>query len=99
MPELPAAASSHERLRAAVAADRHRIAAGDRPTYHVLWAPANDGSIDVTVRELPLIHQYVPDEASVLDGARFLIARTLDVEPTAFDVKPGAIPGGPPTAR
>ena len=87
MPEPPGAASSHERLRAAVEANRLRIAAGDRPTYHVLWAPANDGSIDVTVRELPLIHQYVPDEAGILDGARFLIARILDVDAAGFDVR------------
>ena len=78
--------SSHARLRAAIDTDRAWIARGKRPTYHVRWATAIDGSIDVTIEELPLIHQYVPDEASVLDGARFLIARTLDVEPNQFDV-------------
>ena len=78
--------SSHARLRATIGADRDRIARGDRPTYHVSWAAANDGSIDVTVRELPLIHQFVPDEAGVLDGARFLIARTLEADPGSFDV-------------
>ena len=81
-------ASSHARLRAAIEADRSRVARGERPRYHVIWATAVDGSIDVTVRELPLIHQFVPDEAGVLDGARFLIARALDVDPGAFDVSP-----------
>ena len=80
------AASSHTRLGEAIEADRARINRGERPAYHVRWATAPDGSIDVTVAELPLIHQFVPDEASVLDGGRFLIARTLDVEPRAFDV-------------
>lgn len=80
--------SSHARLGLAIEADRTRIAKGERPTYHAVWARATDGSVDVTVRELPLIHQFVPDEASVLDGARFLIARTLDVEPDRFEVAP-----------
>ena len=80
--------SSHARLRAAIEADRTRVARGERPRYHAIWAMAVDGSIDVTVSELPLIHQFVPDEAGVLDGARFLIARTLDVDPGAFDVSP-----------
>ncbi len=78
--------SSHERLHAAIETDRVRITRGERPVYHLRWATAIDGSIDVTVAELPLIHQLVPDEAGVVDGARFLIARTLEVEPTAFDV-------------
>lgn len=96
---MVAASSSHARLRAAIDGDRARIGRGERPTYRVLWAPASDGSIDVTIRELPLIHQFVPDVASVLDGARFLIARTLGVEPTAFDVNPGAIPGSDSRGR
>lgn len=83
---MVAAASSHARLREAIAADRARIARRERPAYHARWAPAVDGSIDVTIKELPLIHQFVPDEASVLDGARFLIARTLAVDPATFDV-------------
>ncbi|HET8786005.1 MAG TPA: hypothetical protein VFM38_10245 [Candidatus Limnocylindrales bacterium] len=82
--------SSHARLRDAISTDRARIKRGERPTYHVAWAIAVDGSIDVTVRELPLIHQFVPDEASVLDGARFLIARTLEVGPDLFDVTGGS---------
>jgi hypothetical protein len=44
------------------------------------------GAVDVRVVELPIVHLFVPDAASVLDGARVLIARTLGVEPTAFDV-------------
>lgn len=89
---MVAGASSHARLRAAIDADRARISRGDRPVYHARWATAIDGSVDVTVRELPLIHQLVPDEASVLDGARFLIARTLDVDAQAFDVAPEPLP-------
>jgi len=82
------AASSHARLRATIDADRERIARGERPTYHAQWTTALDGSIDVTVPELPLIHQFVPDEAGILDGARFLVARHLGVDPSAFDVVP-----------
>ena len=40
-------------------------------------------------RELPLIHLFVPDEAGVLDGARELVAKTLDVPPSTFEVVPG----------
>jgi hypothetical protein len=87
--ETRSAGSSHDRLHAAIAADRARIARGERPSYRVRWATAIDGSIDVTVVELPLIHQLVPDEAAVLDGARFLIARVLEVQPDAFEVVPG----------
>jgi hypothetical protein len=83
-------ASSLVRQQAAIEADRARIAGGARPTYHVRWATALDGSIDVTVAELPLIHQFVPSAADVLDGARFLIARTLDVDAAAFEVAPAA---------
>jgi hypothetical protein len=86
------AASSHARLRGTVEADRARITGGERPVYHARWGPAADGSIDVTVLELPLIHQFVPDEASVLDGARFLIARCLEADPRAFDVVPESPP-------
>lgn len=91
------AASSHARLRAAIDADRDRIARGERPVYHAAWSTAADGSIDVTIRELPLIHQFVPDEAGVLDGARFLIARHLEADPGSFDVAPSA--GAPERPR
>ena len=89
MTEPLRAGSSHDRLHAAIAAARARIARGEQPTYHARWAWAIDGSIDVTVVELPLIHQFVPDEAAVLDGARFLIARVLEVEPGTFEVVAG----------
>jgi len=54
-------------------------------------APALTGSgvgltADVTVSELPLVHVFVPDHTRVADGARLLIARTLAVEPEAFDL-------------
>ena len=78
--------STHARLQASIDDGRARIARGERPAFHVRWATAIDGSIDVTVAELPLIHQFVSDEAGVVDGARFLIARALEVEPMAFDV-------------
>jgi hypothetical protein len=80
-------ASSNARLQAAIAADQRRIAAGERPLYHVTWTTTPDGSTaDVTITELPVIHVFVPDHVRVPDGARGLIARTLSVDPTSFDV-------------
>jgi hypothetical protein len=79
--------SSNARLQAAIAADRRRIAAGERPLYHVTWTTTPDGSTaDVTIRELPIMHVFVPDCARVLDAARGLVARTLSVDPASFDV-------------
>jgi hypothetical protein len=74
------------RLRMVIEADRRRIEAGDRPLYHATWSTSLDGSADVTVSELPLVHVFVPDHTRVLDGARLLIARTLAVEPGTFDL-------------
>jgi hypothetical protein len=71
--------------------DRDRIARGERPTYHVTWSPAVD-SVDVRIVELPLIHLFVPDRRGVEDGARVLIARTLEADPAAFDVEVGEAP-------
>ena len=65
---------------------RAAIDLGDRPAFHVLtsW----DGSaIDVRIRELPLVHVFVPDDGRVLDGAHELIARTLGVDAGSFDVQ------------
>jgi hypothetical protein len=78
--------SSAERLRAAVHADRRRIAAGERPTYHATWVTYLDGAVDVTIRELPIVHLFVPGPSGVPDGARGLIARTLAVDPASFEV-------------
>ena len=65
--------------------DRRLIAAGRRPVYHV--TTAYDGSAaDVRIRELPLIHVFVPDADGVPVAARNLIARLLDVQPTSFDL-------------
>jgi hypothetical protein len=86
--------SSDARLRAAIKVEQRRIAAGNRPLYHATWTTTRDGApiVDVMIRELPIIHLFVPDYARVSDGARILIARTLDVDPNAFDV---AVEGSP----
>ena len=78
--------SKATRLSTAIEAERRRLAGGQRPLYHISWAAAAGGAVDVTVRELPIIHLFVPDADSVLDGGRLLIARTLAVDPAAFDV-------------
>jgi hypothetical protein len=79
--------SSHAKLQATIANDRRRIAAGSRPLYHVTRTTTPDGSaVDVMIEELPIIHTFVPDNARVLDGARGLVARTLGVAATSFDV-------------
>jgi hypothetical protein len=62
------------------------VARGEHPVYHVTWRSSEFGAVDVTIRELPIIHLFVPDQASVLDGARVLIARTLGADPNAFEV-------------
>jgi predicted component of type VI protein secretion system len=77
---------SSEGLREAIAIEQKRLGHGERPRYRVTWAPATGGAVDVRIVELPIVHLFVPDTASVLDGARVLIARTLGVDPTAFDV-------------
>jgi hypothetical protein len=81
------AQSSATRLRAAIVQDRDRIARGERPSYHATWSTSVDGAADVRIVELPLIHLFVPDARGVRAGARLLIARTLDVEPAAFDLE------------
>lgn len=82
--------SAETTLRATVAADRERVARGERPLYHVNWAPAAGGAVDVTVQELPIVHLFVPNEDGALDGARVLIARTLAVDADSFDLVSGA---------
>ena len=81
--------SAQSTLRAAIDADRLRIANGERPTYHARWTTSIDGSVDVMIHELPLIHLFVPDESGVIVAARLLIAKTLDVDPQAFEVRSG----------
>jgi hypothetical protein len=78
--------SSAGRLQTRIRGDRRRIAKGERPVYHATWATKGDGSADVTIEELPLIHLYVPGHERVPDGARGLIAQTLDVDAASFDV-------------
>ncbi|MBA2381248.1 MAG: hypothetical protein H0V73_03980 [Chloroflexi bacterium] len=62
-----------------------RIAGGHRPLYHVTWTAVSEGC-DVTIRELPVIHLFVPDQSGVIDGARGLIAAKLRVDATTFEV-------------
>ena len=78
--------SSDRRLRMRIRADQRRIAKGERPLYHVTWTMSPDGAMDVTIRELPIIHLFVPDHLGVPDGARGLIARTLAVDAASFDL-------------
>lgn len=76
-------------LRREVAEARRKITHGERPVFHVTWATSPDGSAtDLQIRELPIVHLFVPDESGVLPGARALVARTLDVDPSAFDIEP-----------
>jgi hypothetical protein len=74
-----------DELRERVARDRRLISAGGRPLYHAT-ATWDGSAVDVRVRELPIIHLFVPSAEDVRDGARGLIARTLDVSPASFDV-------------
>jgi hypothetical protein len=80
------AGSSAVRLRTRIRDDRRRIARGERPLYHATWTASPDGAADVTIRELPIIHLFVPDPSGVPDGARGLIAGTLAVDPSSFDL-------------
>jgi hypothetical protein len=73
-------------LQTRIRADQRRIARGERPVYHATWTDKADGSADVTIEELPLIHLFVPDHDRVADGARGLIARTLALDAALFDV-------------
>jgi hypothetical protein len=86
------AAQDQER---AIEAGRRRIARGERPTYHLRLAVSLDGSADVRIAELPLVHLFAPDDDRVMDAARVLVARTLDVDPTAIEVaiEPAPEPG------
>lgn len=84
--------ASESRQPDAIARDRQRIAEGQRPAYHATWSVSAEGSLDVRVTELPIIHLFVPDRTAITDGARLLIARTLDVAPDAFDVAVDRLP-------
>jgi hypothetical protein len=69
-----------------VADGRRRINDGERPVYHVVTT-FDGAAVDVRIRELPIIHVFVPDASGVVIGARGLIAKTLGVEPSAFEVR------------
>lgn len=76
-----------DELRRNTIAGRRLIARGGRPVYHV--TTTYDGAaVDVRIRELPIIHLFVPDTDGARDGARLLIATTLGVDPDSFDVEP-----------
>ena len=79
-------ASAQSRLRAVVEAEQQRLATGERRLYHVMCTAAAGGAFDVTVRELPTIHLFVPDRATALDGARLLIAQTLATDLNTIDL-------------
>ncbi len=83
MSETPSAT----RLSRAVERDRGLIADGSRPRYHATWTTGLDGSTDVRIVELPTIHLFVPDPTRMADGARLLVARTLEVDVRAFDLE------------
>ena len=86
--------SSEATLRAAIRAEKRRIGRGGRPLYHATWRTTPDGppTVDVMVKELPIIHLFVPDYTEISDGARVLIARTLRVDPSSFDVAVEVVP-------
>jgi hypothetical protein len=72
-------------LAVQVAEFRRRLSLGERPVFHVMTAP-DGAAVDVRLRELSAVHVYVPDELGVLDGARGLVAKTLGVDPSRFDI-------------
>ena len=74
------------RLRQSIQTDRRRVADGERPRYHAVCRLAPEG-VDITVRELPIVHLFAPDDERLQDAARLLIARTLGVDPDAFDLR------------
>jgi len=86
--------SSASGLAETIARDRRRIAEGQHPAYHATWSISPDGAVDVRVAELPTSHLFVPDRGAVADGARLLIARSLEVPPDAFEVVVGGAPSG-----
>jgi hypothetical protein len=75
-----------QELEHRVGEGRRRINDGERPVYHVISTFAG-AAVDVRIRELPIIHVFVPDASGVVTGARGLIAKTLGVAPSAFEVR------------
>jgi hypothetical protein len=80
------AAPAVEVLRRSIESGRRRIAQGVRPMYHAIFRTTPDGAVDVTIRELPIVHLFAPDDHRAQDAARQLIARTLGVDHDVFDV-------------
>jgi hypothetical protein len=74
-------------MRRQVAAGRRAVAHGQRPVYHLITS-FDGAAVDVRVRELPLVHLFVPDDLGALDGVKALISRTLGVDPGSFGVEP-----------
>ena len=75
-----------QELEHRVSEGRRRINDGERPVYHVISTFAG-AAIDVRIRELPIIHVFVPDASGVAVGARGLIAKTLGVAASAFEIR------------
>ncbi|MBA3779484.1 MAG: hypothetical protein H0X16_09345 [Chloroflexi bacterium] len=73
-------------LQHQVAESRRRISRGERPVFHVITS-YDGAAVDVRIRELPIIHLFVPHESGVIEGARGLIANTLEVDPSTFVVE------------
>ena len=69
-----------------IADARRAIARGERPVFHVVTT-FDGAAVDVRLLELPVVHLYVPDSSGVLEGARSLVARTLEVDPWTFGVE------------
>jgi hypothetical protein len=81
-----AASGAMRELEERVADGRRRINDGERPVYHVI-STFTGAAVDVRIRELPIVHVFVPDASGVVAGARGLIAKTLGVAPSAFEVR------------
>ena len=75
-----------QELEHRVSEGRRRINEGERPVYHVITT-FGGAAVDVRIRELPIIHVFVPDASGVITGARGLIAKTLGVAPSAFELR------------
>lgn len=63
-----ASVSETELLRQSIATDRRRVTDGERPRYHAVCRLAPEG-VDITIRELPIVHLFAPDDERLQDAA------------------------------